>query len=322
MTKFLPLADLEAVVLDRRLVARVEWPDSDVAEGRGVSDAFRLGAALFVASGISSSETGMRIDVKNETAEVQFGPTPGLSLVTAYSDASVVATDDERLFTSDLSQSRLVCELSDGRLIELAWSSEQAIVVSVLMMASSATPALLPPAPAVLDGNRDEWLCDIVRAHWAAADDWHTVVAAGIALTNTTADGRSWTEFTVEASWPHVWFRQTTPEQRNAVADSAVAAVTMLREDFDDLDEAFDPGDEGWRAALIDWCRRRDDLEGVVMLLDWMRGGTGVHDVLDSFDAEAAAFVRAIPVVFDVDDEQLRRAGRFNPEAWWSLQAE
>lgn len=317
MIERLPLADLQAMAFERRLVARVEWPDSDVAEGAGVRDV--LAAAIYVSAGVPVLDAAGHLEAQKGMSAIRYSPIE--RPVRAYMDG-VLSEDRDGRFITDLGRSSVVFEWPDGRLKEFSWSADERVVVHDLTVAKLVQPRLVKPDPEVLVGNPDQWLCELICEHWALDHDWHTVVASGLALTKARSDGRPWWEFTVESSWPHAWVMQTSPEQRDAIVESAITAVTMLGEDLDDLDVDFDPGDGDWRAALVEWCRRRDDLEGVILLLDFVRHGSALHDLLDPFDRAAAEFVRSIPVVFDVDDQQLRRAARFNPEAWWTLRAE
>jgi hypothetical protein len=174
-----------------------------------------------------------------------------------------------------------------------------------------------PPEPEWLQATHDAWLRQRIQTCLGVGTSYENAVAAGLALRlERPRPGVDWRVTTV-TSWPHRWMASLSPEARETLRDLAVARVDGLWVTLEELRHTLDPADADWRADLVDWCRERDDLEGVRVLLNWAGHGSRVSMLLAPFDVEAERFMRSIPVVFSFDDEQLRRASVTSPLAWW-----
>lgn len=166
--------------------------------------------------------------------------------------------------------------------------------------------------------SADAWTLGKMREHLDLNDPFHAAVAAGTFLRLRELEPQERGRLPrVEESWPHLWVREIPPEGREKLARRAIARVLALGYDLDRLREELDPDDEVWRDDLLDFCRDRDDLEGVRVLLNWAGAGRELEPFLACFDEEARLFVRSIPVV-ELDDEQLYRASVTCPTSWWT----
>jgi hypothetical protein len=119
---------------------------------------------------------------------------------------------------------------------------------------------------------------------------------------------------------PYVWVGELAANALSSLKHTALAVVTELVEALQQLEQAADEGDERYATNLRAFLYRRDDLEGVAMLLA-ERGVAGdVDAALMAIDDEGALFVRSAPVCDEIKgDERLSRALSLDPESWWAL---
>ena len=101
----------------------------------------------------------------------------------------------------------------------------------------------------------------------------------------------------------------------------ALAEASALVLDVEDAIADVDARVEGWDDTVRELAHRRDDLEGVLLLLDGAGAGTAIRSSLAAVDHEGQVLRLAIePDILD-NDERLRRAGLKDPDAWWAAHA-
>ena len=113
------------------------------------------------------------------------------------------------------------------------------------------------------------------------------------------------------------WARSLLPEELDTLQDLALAVVDRVSGLLDHLEASMAPSEDWWRLALHDLCVERDDLESVAFLLAEARRADRLQPALRGLDEAATRFAASIPLVIEVDDEQLRRARLGDPFAWW-----
>jgi hypothetical protein len=305
-------------------ITTVPWPRDDVAQGRGTTTAAMVLAQLVAAPvapvGVPAARIGGTIAVVEETRIVRYQTTRDLSISRVLWNGKIGAVvedpDHSQVFV-DLHRTEAVVELSNGRLIHLCGVPEGLRFEELALPVRQLVDVPSPPREATA-GIADPWLAEDVRFHLSLGDAWHNAVAAGVFLRLRSIErGSVPKRFTVASSWPHRWMRSLSADQQATVSARAVARVDGLWGEMEGLQEALDPEDEDWRAVLVRWCRERDQLEGVRVLLNWARSGRHLENVLGPFDVAAERFVRSLPIAFHVDDEHLRRAALVSPMSWW-----
>lgn len=173
----------------------------------------------------------------------------------------------------------------------------------------------------------DTWLAEQVGPLAGAGDAWSRVVAAGmLARLPMPADGaqaRTWIAAlrsgVVDATLagPRRWIRSLGAEDTQAIVDAAVAECASLSLDIEDIVADVDADRSGWDDAAREVTERRDDLEGVLVLLD-ARGADGdLRTALASVDRAGASLQASLPEDWASEDERLRRAALKSPGAWW-----
>jgi len=108
--------------------------------------------------------------------------------------------------------------------------------------------------------------------------------------------------------------------EAQALALHAVAECAALCLDVEDLVADVHTDAEGWDDAVREVVYRRDDLEGVLVLLDARGSDAALRAALRAVDRDGLLLRHALPVDgrWD-DDERLRRAALKSPGAWWAL---
>lgn len=197
----------------------------------------------------------------------------------------------------------------------------------------SAWPA--PPLDHWIGPMTDEWLQSTVARALPGADAWtRTALAGAIARLTATAPpdvadaaGVGPLEAgsplallrRVSASpavaGPRSWARSLGRAELASIEEHARRRAIALEHDLDDL-QALIPTEGGdAREAWTRLCLRRDDLEGVRVLLHEAGAGERLDEALRDTDRAGRSLRLTLSVT--VDDERLRRVALGDPGAWW-----
>jgi hypothetical protein len=181
------------------------------------------------------------------------------------------------------------------------------------------------------DAN-DQWLISQVGERLEAGNAWEHSVAVGmyarLLRPSSGAAARERVQRVLKGeideplARPTRWARSLTPEQLAFVEREALAEADGILLFIDELCEHIDPADPAWREDLLAWCHRRDDLEGVWLILREANAGKRLTAVMRTVDYLGHQFVSTIPARIVLPDERLWRAQCGDPDAWWSSLAE
>ncbi len=121
------------------------------------------------------------------------------------------------------------------------------------------------------------------------------------------------------AESPRHWFGQLAVEHRALIARRAIAHGQILAADLEDCRDALVPTNPRLASTWLDLCHRRDDLEGVRVLLRSADAtqAEALEVVLRAVDAVGKLDRFSWPPEIEVDDERLRRVAIADPVAWW-----
>jgi hypothetical protein len=177
-----------------------------------------------------------------------------------------------------------------------------------------------------LRDSHDAWLRERVTQKLAVRCGWTNVVAAGMVARleePTAAEARAQVAdllagrpSPLHVVAPRQWARTWTGAQVRTARDFAWAEVDVLHKDFDDLRHEAWYAEDPTRAVRL-WreaCARRDDLEGVRLLLH-EAGNDDLAFALECLDADARLAEMTVPV--HAQTERQRRAWLRDPFAWW-----
>ncbi len=303
-------------------LARVAWPREAAAQGKGAAPLVMALAWLSQApawpAGVSADAIGGTLAVVDKTQIVRYQPLAHLAMPQVHAGGitpSVVEDAEHGLVFVSLAESGAVLELSDGRCLSLRSSSDGKVVISELRLPVQPWASVPAPDLDTAAQGTDLWVSEAVAAHLGRRDDWHNAVAAGIWA--RCGPMPSIPAFRASESAAHRWVAGLSTEQLASVLERSIARIDGLWGELEALSEALAPDDDEWRNAAVGLCRKREDLEGVRVLMTWQRAGDRLEDVLGPFDSAARRFIRSVPVRFSIDDPRLRRAAIVNPAAWW-----
>ena len=174
----------------------------------------------------------------------------------------------------------------------------------------------------------DAWLADQIRRQAAVGGSWRQAIAAGLyarlyqpadsaagaARVRDFRNGRIETRFTE----PREWAKTLHETQAIRFESLALAEIDGLHAAMDDLEVALDEGSEEWVDAWRDICHRRDELEGVKLVLQERGKGAALQSTLEQLDRRGRQFLINIPEGVLQPDIQLERANLLDPTAWWT----
>lgn len=171
----------------------------------------------------------------------------------------------------------------------------------------------------------DVWLAEKCRNHLKHQGLYHHVVAIGLLARLKTPENITESvrrifegEYDPVADRERAWARNLDENQIEAIETSAVAEVILLEEHLERLFEFVDSIDPSWHSAVLDALCRRDDLEGVRVLLAARIEDNALQMAVKSLDQTGLHFVISVPPLPEaVRNVRLRRAASVNPEAWW-----
>jgi hypothetical protein len=186
-------------------------------------------------------------------------------------------------------------------------------------------PSLVEPLAAISSpvaewaAAREPWLRDEITRRLARRDPWQTAVATGLfaRLAIPVDAALAATAVHEDLALPRRWARALEPAAVETLVDLLDAEVQRLLAEVSDLSRAMACDDPGWRAAVLDLCRARDDLEGVRVLLNETLAAERVASMTMVIDAAANRFVQSLPAELALGDTRLERVAILDPEAWW-----
>lgn len=193
-----------------------------------------------------------------------------------------------------------------------------------------------PPIDA-WDQADDTTLNAMTQKRAMQADRWERTLVAGMVarlvepppgtararlqglMSGTDSGAQSATGGPAVPAGPRSWFRQLSAGHRALVARRAVGRGQVLAADLGDCRDALVPTNQRLASTWRDLCHRRDDLEGVRVLLRSAdaREVEALEAVLRDVDALGKAVRFSWPPEIEVDDERLRRVALSDPGAWW-----
>lgn len=205
----------------------------------------------------------------------------------------------------------------------------------------SPVPVLSSPARGWCSALKDSdaWLADQAEEFLARNDPFEHVVAIGLiarlkpaprkdALATAVNDLLAGTADLADEP-ERVWARGLAAEPMGYLEDAAIAATSALLRDLAALEDAvLGPDDRHvpdprWPAEATRILHRRDDLEGVRLILAEAGCGARLAPALAALDSAGELLFAALPSWPGSEaDERLRRALSVSPEGWWTRAAE
>jgi hypothetical protein len=172
-------------------------------------------------------------------------------------------------------------------------------------------PSIISPVGDWCVQCADEWLQAAVEQRLSGGGRWSQLAATGLyARLLQRGEGHD--------ARPFAWALALDESQRRYAEQLAAAAVTILHTALRDLSDTYAPTNITWLDALRDVCWRRDDLEGVRVLLRASGPSDDLDDDLRDLDEAGTTFMRSLPVMPQLDDQRLRRVAERHPAVWWS----
>lgn len=247
-------------------------------------------------------------------------------------DVAYVPEEDPGTAYLDLSRVPAVVVRAGADTVLLRASPGGLVVNGLERSTSVLAPLQATPDLATWTGPcRDPWVVEQVGPLVSSDEAWSRVVAAGmlarLQMPASGAQAREWLaafrEGRVDESvaGPRTWARALGAADRAAIEAHALAECAALRLDIEDAADDVHAGAEGWPDLVREVAHRRDDLEGVLVLLDAAGVDGPLRKALARLDREGQLLRLSLPADIDRDDERLRRAGLKDPDAWWSLAA-
>lgn len=329
-----------ALVGDRAVigaVTTVPWPSEGVGEGKSMSLA-ALTLASLVASGFTTGsfarlairavdEAGARIDVEpSRPGLIKFvGPTSApIDLVSGTPVEGFFYRDPEDPGTAYLDANGLgPCVVSQGQVAFAIYCAG-----TKLSIASVARPDSVA-VPAFAEWMRDfpdQWLQREAEVRASRGSLWDVAVAVGLAARLLEPDSPERrralisdvrTRRVVEAlAAPRLWARARSKPELDALERTAGAEAAVIAKAMPALADAVDPDDPVWADAQLVLRHRRDDLEGVRLLLHEATGEDRIGALLEDVDRTGETWSLSLPALDG--DERLHRVSRVDPDAWWA----
>jgi hypothetical protein len=247
-------------------------------------------------------------------------------------DVAYLPDEDPGTVYVDLSAAPAVLVRGGADVVVLT-ADERGVVVTGVSRNVDAMAALEQPPVlgAWLAACEDVWLAEQVEPLSAAGDPWTAVVAAGmlgrLVAPGSPAQARVWLDAarrgdaSESVRGPRRWAAALTGADVSRVEAQVLAEAAGLALDVEDAVADADARAEGWEDTVRELAHRRDDLEGVLLLLDAAGAAAATRAALAAVDREGLVLRLAIGDEALEDDERLRRAGLKDPDAWWAAHA-
>jgi hypothetical protein len=182
-------------------------------------------------------------------------------------------------------------------------------------------------------GLADSWMLDQIAAV-EAWDEWgHVLTIARFArLVDATPTPASRSETLASLlrgeprPWlegPISWAKALTAAQHERLEQVALNAIDQLHDELVELEDDDEPEDAAWRQRLLDALGRRDDLQGVCLLLGHAGDNSVVVRALENVDQRGERFAFVMGNRPALKDIQLARARDIEmTDPWWTRFAE
>jgi hypothetical protein len=247
-------------------------------------------------------------------------------------DVSYVPEEDPGTVYVDLAAVPAVLVRGGTDVVVLHADQRGVVVTGVARSVESMAPLEQPPAlGAWLAACDDAWLVEQVAPLSTAGDPWTAAVAAGMLGRLTTpgspTQARAWLdaarrgEVSESIRGPRRWAAALSSSDVARLEAQAVADAAALALDVEEAVTDVDARADGWEDTVRELSHRRDDLEGVLLLLDAAGAADATRAALAAVDREGLVLRLAIGNEALEHDERLRRAGLKDPDAWWAAHA-
>ncbi len=266
---------------------------------------------------------GLRIEVDPVGGELRvisrgaaaFQVRPGLH------ETQAAVADEAGISRVTLQQAgRFLIESIGGTPMVVGWRDTGALVLQPVY----AWPG--PPVEEWTVKTQDSWM----QAQLAAtpdADAWsRTTLAGQLArlcepdtrdVAALIASGRLQDLVSEVELAPRRWARTLGAPAREALEQQAMRRAEALGDDLTDLFDTLSADMSEASQAWARLCHRRDDLEGVRLLLREAGAGSALDAVLDEADRMGRAIRINLTGAVTATDERLRRVALGDPSAWW-----
>lgn len=177
------------------------------------------------------------------------------------------------------------------------------------------------------ESTTDPWMALELAERQTPGSAWSQVVAAGLYVrllepplaviretVTAMAEGRP-SPGRAELGAPVLWFAELSAMELDEVERLALSEVDLALAILDRLLATSDADIQ--QEEFAELCRSRDDLEGVLVLLETRARGHGIREALRAVD-EVAEELRDEGLSPPLD-ERFRRVGRWSEDAWWAL---
>jgi hypothetical protein len=118
---------------------------------------------------------------------------------------------------------------------------------------------------------------------------------------------------------PRAWAKSLSKGQRERIEEVALGSIDRLHDDLMDLEDDDAPEDPAWRQRLLNTLGRRDDLQGVCLLMGQAGDNSVIVRALESVDLRGERFAFVMGNEPELVDVQLARAAAIEMTApWWT----
>jgi hypothetical protein len=114
------------------------------------------------------------------------------------------------------------------------------------------------------------------------------------------------------------WMKSLKVKSLRELEEHACLVGRRLTRQLGLIEEAAD-GSEGWNLRVLSLMQEREQLEGILLLLQMVgRGGTDLDYILWLLDDDATIVFDRFPKTNLPESVLLRKAAIVSPEAWWT----
>lgn len=179
-----------------------------------------------------------------------------------------------------------------------------------------------------LEGLEDAWLKEQILLRLEAGTPWDVAVAAGLYLrwrslpgpqakdiVQQLLQGKSPPDF----DRPWQWCRSLDASQIETLQRLMAEEISLLVEKMEPIEETVNPDDKRWCAELLDWLHRRDDLEGIWLLLRERGEEETLRSSRDALDQRGELWLASLPETPSLlHDPRVQRWQSLGGALWWS----
>jgi hypothetical protein len=326
MNEEFPHRELVALGLSRmgqRERLPLSWPQPDEAKGvdADMSDLLEVRSDVLAAIDLAAQLDPARLVLHVRTRHDQP------FLIRAAHPGTAPRVQPDALATEiPLRQiGRFVVESIDGAPLALVGVERDALVL-VLVGQWDA-----PPLRDWIRDMDDHWMRSRVEQAAANADIWTRVALAG-QVARLTEVGRPHGPAATASSLlrhvsrqpgtlPRLWIQTLDSSALTSLEQHASRRAAVLEDDLEGLFTALAADERGADDTWTGLCHRRDDLEGVRVLLHQAGKGDDLDRVLQQTDRVGRAVRLNLVHTSWGDDERLRRVALGDAGAWWGSTA-